>query len=109
MKLEALANLTKDTSCHRGDGKSYKDIDEIAERIKATNIDKTIMYNKWQRVKQERTSNAKAFSKRKTKVSKKVTLQEKVSILKKKLIEELLVLMHYLVRVHSQYKAFKRA
>ena len=29
--------------------------------------------------------------------------------MKKKLIEELLVLMQYLVRVHSQYKAFKRA
>ena len=48
MKLEALANLTKDTSFHWEDGKSFKCIDGLVERMKATNIDKTIMYNKWQ-------------------------------------------------------------
>ena len=83
MKLEALANLLKDTSFHWQDAKSYEDIDGLAERIKATNIDKRIMYNEWQRVEQEGTSSAKACSKRKTKASKKVTVQEKVSILKK--------------------------
>ena len=51
MKLEALANLTKDTSFHWEDGKSYKDIDGLVERIKATNIDKMIMYNEWQRIR----------------------------------------------------------
>ena len=71
MKLEALANLTKDTSFHLEDGKSYEDIDGLVERIKATNIDKMIMYNEWQRVEQERTSSAKACSKRKTFQSKK--------------------------------------
>ena len=101
MKLEALANLTKDTLFHWEDGKSYEDIDGLVERIKATNIDKTIMYHKWQRVEQERSSSAKACSKRKTKVSKKVTVQEKVSILKKKLTKKLLVLKDHLVRVHS--------
>ena len=69
MKLEALANLTKGTSFHWEDGKSSRDIDGLVERIKATNIDKTIMYNQWQRVEKERTSSAKACSKRKTKVS----------------------------------------
>ena len=83
MKLEAFANLPKDTSFHWEDGKSYEDIDGLVERIKATNIDKTIMCNEWQRVEQERTSSAKACSKEKTKVIKKVTVQEKVSILKK--------------------------
>ena len=107
MKLEALSNLTKATSFHWEDGKSFEDIDGLVERVKATNIDKTIMYNEWQRVEQERTSSAKAWSKRKTKVSKKVSVQEKVSILKKKLIKELLVLKDRLIRVHSQYKAFK--
>ena len=71
MKLEALANLTKDTSFHLEDGKSYEDIDGLVGRIKATNIDKTIMYNEWQRVEQERTSSAKACSKRKILQSKK--------------------------------------
>ena len=66
MKRETLANLTKDTSFHLEDGKSYKDIDGLVERIKTTNIAKTTMYNEWQRVEQERTSNAKAYSKRKT-------------------------------------------
>ena len=46
---------------------------------------------------------------RKVKVSRKVTVQEKVSILKKKLNKELLVLKDHLVCVHSQYKAFKAA
>ena len=63
MKLEALANLTKDTSIHWEDGKSYENIDRLVERIKATNIDKMIMYNEWHRVEQERTSSAKACSK----------------------------------------------
>ena len=58
MKLDALDNLTKNTSFHWEDGKSYEDVDGL-ERIKATNIDKTIMYNKWQRVEQERTSMQK--------------------------------------------------
>ena len=107
MKLEVLSNFTKATSFHWEDGKSLEDIDGLVERIKATNIDKTIMYNEWQRVEQERTSSAKAWSKRKTKVSKKISVQEKVSILKKKLIKELLVLKDRLIRVHSQYKAFK--
>ena len=39
----------------------------------------------------------------------KVTVQEKVSILKKKLIKELLILKDHLVGVHSQYKTFKAA
>ena len=108
IKLEAFANLPKDTSFHWEDGKSYEDIDGLVERIKATNIDKTIMCNEWQRVEQERTSSAKACSKQKTKVIKKVTVQEKVSILKKKLIKELLVLKEHLVRVHSQYKPLRR-
>ena len=103
MKLEALANLTKDTSFHWEDRKSYEDIDGV----KAPHIDKMIMYNEWQRVEQERTSSAKACSKRKAKVSWKVTVQEKVSILKKKLIEELLVWKDHSVHNHSQYKAFK--
>ena len=109
MKLEALANLTKDTSIHWEDGKSYENIDRLVERIKATNIDKMIMYNEWHRVEQERTSSAKACSKWKTKISMKVTVQEKVSILKKKLIKELLILKDHLVCVHSQYKTFKAA
>ena len=109
MKLEALANLTKDTSFHWEDGKSYKDIDGLVERIKATNIDKMIMYNEWQRIGQERTSSVKVCFMRKVKVSRKVTVQEKVSILKKKLNKELLVLKDHLVCVHSQYKAFKAA
>ena len=70
MKLEAPANLTKDTSCRWEDGKSYEDIDGLVERIEATNIDKTIMYKEWQRVEQETTSSVKAWSKRKTKVRK---------------------------------------
>ena len=70
MKLEALANLTKDTSFRLEDGKSYEDIDGLVERIKATNINKTIMYKEWQRVELERTSSVKAWSKRKTKVRK---------------------------------------
>ena len=109
MKLEALANLTKDTSFHWEDRKSYEDIDGLVERIKAPHIDKMIMYNEWQRVEQERTSSAKACSKQKAKVSRKVTVQEKVSILKKKLNKELLVLKDHLVCVHSQYRAFKAA
>ena len=48
MKLEALAHLTKDTSFHWEDGKSFECIDGLVEGMKATNIDKTIMYNKWQ-------------------------------------------------------------
>ena len=71
MKLETLANLTKDTSFHLEDGKSYKDIDGLVERNKTTNIDKTIMYNEQQRVEQEITSSAKACSKQKTFQSKK--------------------------------------
>ena len=47
MKLKTLTNLTKDTSFHYEDGKSYKDIDGFVERIKTTNIDKTTMYNEW--------------------------------------------------------------
>ena len=48
MKLEALANLTKDTSFHWEDGKSFECIDGLVERMKATNTDKMIMYNTWQ-------------------------------------------------------------
>ena len=48
MKLEALAHLTKDASFHWEDGKSFECIDGLVEGMKATNIDKTIMYNKWQ-------------------------------------------------------------
>ena len=48
MKLEALAHLTKDASFHWEDGKSFECVDGLVERMKATNIDKTIMYNKWQ-------------------------------------------------------------
>ena len=33
MKLEALANLTKDTSFHWEGGKSHEDIDGLVERI----------------------------------------------------------------------------
>ena len=70
MKLEALANLTKDTSFHGEDGKSYKDIDGLVERIKATNIDKMIIYNEWQRIGQERTGSVKVCFMRKVKVRK---------------------------------------
>ena len=96
IKREALANLTKDTSFHWEDGKSYEDMDGLVDRIKATNIDKTIMYNEWQSVEQERTSSTKTCSRR-TKVSKKVTVHKKVSTLKKKFIEELLVLKDHFV------------
>ena len=68
MKLEAI-NLTKDTSFHWEDGKCYEDIDGLVKRIKATNIDNTIMYNQWQRFDQERTNSAKVCS-----VSKRVTV-----------------------------------
>ena len=68
MKLEAI-NLTKDTSFHWEDGKCYEDIDGLVKGIKAFNIDKTIMYNQWQRFDQETTSSAKACS-----VSKRVTV-----------------------------------
>ena len=44
----ALANLTKDTSFHWDDRRSFKCIDGLIERMKATNIDKTIIYNKCQ-------------------------------------------------------------
>ena len=96
IKREALANLTKDTSFHWEDGKSYKDMDGLVERTKATNTDKTIMYNEWQSVEQERTSSTKTCS-RQTKVNKKVTVHKKVSTLKKKFIEELLVLKDHFV------------
>ena len=68
MKLEEI-NLTKDTSFHWEDGKCYEDIDGLVKGIKAFNIDKTIMYNQWQRFDQETTSSAKACS-----VSKRVTV-----------------------------------
>ena len=48
MKLETLAHLTKDASFHWEDGKSFECIDVPVERMKATNIGKTIMSNKWQ-------------------------------------------------------------
>ena len=48
MKLETLAHLTKDASFHWEDGKSFECIDGPVERMKATNIGKTIMSNKWQ-------------------------------------------------------------
>ena len=48
MKLEVLAHLIKDASFHWEDWKSFECIDGPVERMKVTNIDKTIMYNKWQ-------------------------------------------------------------
>ena len=49
IKLESLGNLKKNISFHWEDGKSFECINGLVERMKATNIDKTVMYNKWQR------------------------------------------------------------
>ena len=68
--------------------------------------DRLILYNKVEVVRAGRVSKA---SKRTHKVTRKVPVQEKVAILKKKRIKELLVLKDHLVRVYSQFKAFKAA
>ena len=54
---------------------------DLLREFKVTNMDKTIMYSEWQKISQEITRSAKACSERNTKVTKKVTVQEKVSIL----------------------------
>ena len=71
--------------------------------------DRLILYNEWQRVEVVRAGRVSKASKRTHKVSRKVPAQEKVAILKKKLIKELLVLKDHLIRVHSQFKTFKAA
>ena len=54
---------------------------DLLREFKVTNMDKTIMYSEWQKISQEITRSTKACSERNTKVTKKVTVQEKVSIL----------------------------
>ena len=110
MKLDALANFTKDPSLRWDEGKSYDSTDCLISHIKAVDDEqRTILYNEWQRIEVTRTGRMKEASQRKINVSRKVPVQEKLSQLKKKLVKELLLLKGHLIRVHSQFKAFKTA
>ena len=70
---------------------------DLLREFKVTNMDKTIMYSEWQKISQEITRSAKACSERNTKVTKKVTVQEKVSIL-------FIYLFIYLFKVNNDKK-----
>ena len=99
LKLEALAKTIGDNDLKWGDNKGYKDIDSLIGKLKC---EKSVSYNEWQMVTNEK-------SKKGSKTSRKVPLVKKFSIIVSIVKKDLLRLKEHLIRVHAQYKALKLA
>ena len=87
MKLDALAYFTRDPPLCWDEGKFYDSIDYLISKIKSIDDERrTILYNEWQRIEMTGTGRMKKALQRKTKVSRKVPVQEKFKKLVKKLL-----------------------
>ena len=91
IKLNASANFTKNPSLLWDERKSYDSIDCLISHIMAVDGEqRTILHNEWQKLEVTRNGRVRKALQRKTKVSRKVPVQESLSQLKKKLVKELL-------------------
>ena len=82
LKLKALAAITRDSSIKWSDDKDYNDIDALIAKINAIPMNVPVVYNEWKIVQVEKVVKSKMT---KSRVSRKVTVKEKMRVFKIKL------------------------